>query len=104
MPLWQAYRARIDSKVADLNNVSGEPFAGASIAALFLQAFVPAGAKWAHLDLLAWSPWARPGRPDGAFVHPHGLRDVARTLRDGLTLQRVRLHSESCGKWRAMKR
>ncbi len=80
MPLWQAYRARIDSKVADLNNVSGEPFAGASIAALFLQAFVPAGAKWAHLDLLAWSPWARPGRPDGAFVQ--SIRTVFATLRE----------------------
>ncbi|MBL8806959.1 MAG: leucyl aminopeptidase family protein [Rhodospirillales bacterium] len=68
MPLWQAYRPRIDSKVADLNNVSDSPFAGASIAALFLQAFVPAGVKWAHIDLLAWSPWARPGRPEGAML------------------------------------
>ncbi|MBI3504847.1 MAG: leucyl aminopeptidase family protein [Proteobacteria bacterium] len=80
MPLWQAYRARIDSKVADLNNVSGEPFAGAAIAALFLQAFVPPGVKWAHLDLLAWSPWNRPGRPDGsAFVQ--SIRTVFATLR-----------------------
>ena len=79
MPLWQAYRARLDSKVADLNNVSGEPFAGAAIAALFLQAFVPAGTKWAHLDLLAWSPWNRPGRPDGAFVQ--SVRTVFATLR-----------------------
>ena len=79
MPLWQAYRARLDSKVADLNNVSGEPFAGAAIAALFLQAFVPAGVKWAHLDLLAWSPWNRAGRPDGAFVQ--SVRTVFATLR-----------------------
>jgi leucyl aminopeptidase len=78
MPLWQAYRARIDSKVADLNNVSGEPHAGASIAALFLQAFVPAGVKWAHLDILAWSPWARAGRPEGAMGQ--GLRTVFATL------------------------
>ncbi|MBI1244827.1 MAG: leucyl aminopeptidase family protein [Alphaproteobacteria bacterium] len=68
MPLWQAYRQRIESKVADLNNVSDSPFAGAAIAALFLQAFVPAGVKWAHIDLLAWSPWPRPGRPEGAML------------------------------------
>ncbi len=80
MPLWQAYRARIDSKVADLNNVSDGPFAGASIAALFLQAFVPAGVKWAHLDLLAWSPWARAGRPEGALVQT--VRTVFATLRE----------------------
>jgi leucyl aminopeptidase len=78
MPLWQAYRARIDSKVADLNNVAEGGFAGASIAALFLQAFVPPGAKWAHLDLIAWSPWSRPGRPEGAMLQ--AVRSVFATL------------------------
>jgi leucyl aminopeptidase len=72
MPLWRPYRSRIDSKIADLNNVSDSPFAGATIAALFMQEFVPASAKWAHFDIVAWSPWARPGRPEGA--HMQGLR------------------------------
>jgi leucyl aminopeptidase len=80
MPLWQAYRARFESKVADLNNVSEGGFAGATIAALFLQAFVPAGVKWAHLDLMAWSPSARPGRPEGALVQ--AVRTVFAALRE----------------------
>jgi len=66
MPLWRPYRARLDSRVADLNNVSDGPFAGAVTAALFMQEFVGAGIPWAHFDIYAWSPSTRPGRPEGA--------------------------------------
>jgi len=66
MPLWAPYRARLDSKVADLNNISDGPFAGSVTAALFLQEFVGAGIPWAHLDIYAWNPYHRPGRPEGA--------------------------------------
>ena len=68
LPLWKPYRPRLDSKVADLNNVSEGPFAGSITAALFLQEFVPAGAAWAHFDLYAWNPGARPGRAEGAAM------------------------------------
>ncbi len=51
--------------MADLNNVSPGPFAGAVIAALFLRRFVAATA-WLHVDLYAWNPRERPGRPLGA--------------------------------------
>src|SRR5207245_10724486 len=37
MPLWRPYRKLIDSKVADVNNVSESPYAGAITAALYLQ-------------------------------------------------------------------
>src|SRR5207245_7460899 len=37
MPLWRGYRKLIDSKVADVNNVSESPYAGAITAALYLQ-------------------------------------------------------------------
>ena len=37
MPLWPPYRKLLDSKVADLNNVSEGPHAGAITAALYLQ-------------------------------------------------------------------
>jgi leucyl aminopeptidase len=66
MPLWHPYRKMIDSKIADLNNVSESPHAGAITAALYLQEFVDPGIPWAHLDVMAWNPQGRPGRPEGA--------------------------------------
>jgi leucyl aminopeptidase len=65
MPLHQGYRGMLDSRIADMNNVSSGPFAGAITAALFLQEFVDARIPWVHLDLYAWNPRARPGRPEG---------------------------------------
>jgi leucyl aminopeptidase len=66
MPLWRPYRKMIDSKIADINNVSESPHAGAITAALYLQEFVDPGIPWAHLDVMAWNPQGRPGRPEGA--------------------------------------
>jgi leucyl aminopeptidase len=66
MPLWRPYRKMLDSKVADINNVSEGPHAGAITAALYLQEFVAPGIPWAHLDVMAWNPQSRPGRPEGA--------------------------------------
>jgi len=66
MPLWRPYRKMIDSKIADLNNVSESPHAGAVTAALYLQEFVGPDIPWAHLDVMAWNPQSRPGRPEGA--------------------------------------
>lgn len=65
LPLHKGYRQMLDSKAADINNVSGGSFAGAITAALFLQEFVDPGTPWIHLDLYAWNPRARPGRPEG---------------------------------------
>ncbi|HTV46258.1 MAG TPA: leucyl aminopeptidase family protein, partial [Stellaceae bacterium] len=65
MPLWKPYRKLLDSKVADLNNVSDGPYAGAITAALYLQEFVAPDIPWAHFDVMAWNPQSRPGRPEG---------------------------------------
>ena len=65
LPLWHPYRRLFRSDLADLNNNSDSGFAGASIAALFLERFVPETTPWAHIDLYAWNPTARPGRPKG---------------------------------------
>jgi leucyl aminopeptidase len=65
MPLWRPYRQMLDSRIADMNNVSDGPFAGSITAALYLQEFVSAKTPWAHFDLYAWNPKARPGRPEG---------------------------------------
>jgi leucyl aminopeptidase len=66
MPLWRPYRALLDSKIADINNVSEGPHAGAITAALYLEEFVAPGIPWAHFDVMAWNPKTRPGRPEGA--------------------------------------
>jgi leucyl aminopeptidase len=65
MPLWRPYEAMLDSKVADLNNVATGGYAGAITAALFLRRFVTTK-PWLHFDIFAWTPAARPGRPEGA--------------------------------------
>jgi leucyl aminopeptidase len=66
MPLWPAYRTMIDGKVGDINNAGAGGFAGSITAALFLQRFVEATTAWVHFDIYAWTPSAKPGRPEGA--------------------------------------
>jgi leucyl aminopeptidase len=66
MPLWAGYDDELASKVADIGNVPATPFAGSPIAALFLKRFVTATSRWLHVDLFAWNPKERPGRPVGA--------------------------------------
>ena len=65
LPLWRPYASLLDSKVADLNNVGTGGQAGAITAALFLRRFVNTK-SWVHFDIYAWTPAAKPGRPEGA--------------------------------------
>ncbi len=65
LPLYDGYREYLKSDIADLNNSGSNGFAGASVGALFLDRFVPAGTEWAHFDTFAWRPAAKPGRPKG---------------------------------------
>jgi len=68
--LWQPYRSKLDSEVADLRNVSTDNGASTIMAALFLQRFVGERA-WAHLDIAAPSfvdkaqGWLSKGRRAG---------------------------------------
>ncbi|MEO8366645.1 MAG: leucyl aminopeptidase family protein [Pseudoxanthomonas sp.] len=64
MPLWRPYLRYLNSGIADLAN-AGSRMAGAVTAALYLERFVPAPQKWAHLDVYAWNDSDRPGRPPG---------------------------------------
>ena len=66
LPLWRPYDQLLDSKVADLNNVSSSNFGGSITAALFLRRFVSSAKAWLHFDIFAWNQTARPGRPEGA--------------------------------------
>ena len=81
MPLWQPYNAMIEPAIADLVNTGG-PQAGAVTAALFLEHFIPKDQPWIHIDLFAWNPKSRPGRPEGG---------EAQTLRATLEMLRARL-------------
>ena len=65
LPLHQSYRRDLKGKLADLNNIAGNAFAGAIYAALFLQHFVDDSVPWAHFDITAWNFSTRPGRPEG---------------------------------------
>jgi leucyl aminopeptidase len=69
LPLWSGYDDDIASKVADVNNASASTFAGAIIGALFLRRFVTQTPDWLHVDLFAWNPKERPGRPVGGEAH-----------------------------------
>jgi len=65
MPLWAPYDSWLDSKVATINNAPSGGFAGSITCALFLQRFVEHATSWLHLDIFAWTPSAKPGRPEG---------------------------------------
>jgi leucyl aminopeptidase len=69
LPLWPPYCSMLDSKVADINNDAPPNMAGSITAALFLQRFVPPTQRWLHLDIFAWNPTGRPGRPQGGDCH-----------------------------------
>lgn len=80
LPLWAGYEDELASKVADLNNVSSSAFAGAIFGALYLKRFITANPRWLHVDLFAWNPKERPGRPVGAELQ--GVRAFHRFLTD----------------------
>ncbi|MBT2134529.1 leucyl aminopeptidase family protein [Croceibacterium sp. LX-88] len=65
LPLYEGYGEWLKSDIADANNAHTNGFAGASVAALFLDKFVAEGVDWAHFDTFAWRPTPKPGRPKG---------------------------------------
>jgi len=80
MPLWQPYAEKLRSRVADINNVTSDGFAGSVTAALFLQRFVEKAATWAHFDIFAWSPTEKPTCPVGGEAQ--GIRALLNVLRE----------------------
>ena len=74
LPLHAPYKRLLDSKVADLNNVSEGGYGGAITAALFLESFVAKAKAWIHIDVMAWNLAAKPGRPAGGEAM--GLRAI----------------------------
>lgn len=80
MPLWRPYAKMLASKIADTNNVSSGGFAGSVTAALFLSRFVEAAKAHIHFDIYAWTPSAKPARPEGGEVQ--GARLVYALLKE----------------------
>ena len=80
LPLPEAYREYLKSDIADLQNSPSNGYAGASVAGLFLDRFVPEGIDWAHFDTFAWRPISKPGRPKGGEAL--GLRASWHYLRE----------------------
>jgi len=72
LPLPEAYRDYLKSDIADIVNAQSNPYAGASVAGLFLDKFVGDGLDWAHFDTFAWRPFPKPGRSKGGAAY--GLR------------------------------
>jgi leucyl aminopeptidase len=88
MPLFRGYRRLLDSKVADINNVSAGGFGGAITAALYLQEFVPSDVPWAHFDMMAWNNSSRPGRPEGGEAQ--AARAIFATIEKRIGEERVK--------------
>lgn len=65
MPLHAPYASMLDSSIADLANCSPSPYAGAILAALFLQRFIKPDLPWIHFDIMAWNVGNKPGKPEG---------------------------------------
>jgi leucyl aminopeptidase len=80
LPLWRPYARMLESKIADVNHVSSGPMAGSITAALFLRRFAPRARAHVHFDIYAWTPKAKPGRPEGGEVQ--GARVVYALLRE----------------------
>ncbi|TIU58269.1 MAG: leucyl aminopeptidase family protein [Mesorhizobium sp.] len=78
MPLWRPYDAKLSSKIADINNVTTDGFAGSITAALFLKRFVEKTHSWAHFDIFAWNPADRPHGLTGGEAQ--GIRALERII------------------------
>jgi leucyl aminopeptidase len=79
MPLHEPYRSLLDSKIADISNISNGSYGGAITAALFLREFVLPGIPWVHIDVMAWNLRSLPGRPEGGEAM--GVRAVTELIR-----------------------
>ena len=80
LPLPDAYREYLNSDIADMANAQSNPYAGASVAGLFLDKFVGDGIDWVHFDTFAWRPYPKPGRAKGGAAY--GLRATWHMLKD----------------------
>jgi leucyl aminopeptidase len=77
MPLPPHLRGELDSRVADITNVTGTRWGGMLVAGTFLREFVPADLPWAHIDIAG--PSFHTGAPYG-YTTKGGTGVPVRTL------------------------
>jgi len=83
MPLPEELRADLDSRLADLANVTGHRWGGMLAAGIFLREFLADGLDWVHIDIAGpsfntGSPWGYTGK--GGTGVP--VRSIAAVLAD----------------------
>ena len=83
MPLPEELRAELDSRLADIANITGNRWGGMLVAGIFLREFVAEGLQWAHLDIAGpafnpTAPWGYTGK--GGTGVP--VRTIAAVLAD----------------------
>jgi leucyl aminopeptidase len=79
LPLPEGYREYLNSDIADISNAQNNPYAGASVAGLFLDRFVSEGTDWVHFDTFGWRPFPKPGRSKGGAAY--GMRAAFHMLK-----------------------
>ena len=77
MPLPPHLRSELDSRIADIANVTGARWGGMLVAGTFLREFVPDGLPWAHIDIAG--PSFHSGGPYG-YTTKGGTGVPVRTL------------------------
>lgn len=80
LPLASQYNSLFDSDIADMANSGSSSYAGAIVAALFLQKYISNDIPWAHFDVMAWNVSSKPGKPVGGEAL--GFLAVAKYLSD----------------------
>ncbi len=80
MPLWKPYNAMLTSKIADINHITSNGFAGSVTAALFLSNFVDQAKSWAHFDVFGWVPTEKPWALVGGEAQ--GIRAIFEVIRN----------------------
>jgi leucyl aminopeptidase len=76
LPLPADYRKLLDSRVADISNISSARFGGTLTAGLFLQEFVADGIPWAHLDIAGPAMLDAPDGEQGPGATGFGVRTL----------------------------
>jgi leucyl aminopeptidase len=83
LPFHEAYEAKIEPAIADLDNAPSGGFAGSITAALFLRRFA-GQSRYMHFDIYAWQTANVPARPKGGVGM--GARALLTALPDLLKL------------------
>lgn len=82
MPLGEEYNKMLDSKEADMRNISAGRWGGSITAACFLERFIQKDQKWAHMDVagVVWADKAKPMVGTGATGF--AVRSLNKLVRD----------------------